>query len=140
MNVLRPKTPALAEYVETTCTKEMPSTALVIVPTIDGLAANALRLHREYEANLCNAADKAIETGRHLIELKALVRKEYGHGYWEAFLAEKFPFTSRTARNYMQLARKETRQINVLGRVSEPLSALKRHKAAKIVTGVEKKK
>ena len=94
----------------------------------------------DLDSEMRNAADKAIETGRHLIELKALVRKEYGHGYWEAFVAEKFPFTSRTARNYMQLARKETRQINVLGRVSEPLSALKRHKAAKIVTGVEKKK
>ncbi len=150
MSFLTPKTPALAEHVEgvggSAATGELPPAgkslgALVPVPaTSDGLAASIQRSHQEYVASVCEAADKAIETGRRLIELKALVKKEVGHGYWEAYIAEKFPFTSRTAQNYMRLARQHMKQNQKPKTKNEALSFLHRYKSAKIIAAVEQKK
>lgn len=135
-----PKTPAIAEHVANLRLDEMTvaeSRALVPIRTAANVAADILRSHGDYEASVCRAADKAIETGRLLIELKGRVREEFGHGYWEAFIAETFPFTMRTAQNYMQQAKHKP----LTGRENEgEFRFLKRHKAAKIIGAVEAKK
>jgi hypothetical protein len=144
MNTFRfPKGPALAEHVENiAAASHSPmvagGTSLVPVPpSLADLSAAALASHRAYESNLVAAADKAIETGLRLIELKARVRKEFGHGYWEEYLAETFPFTIRTAQNYMRLAKHKP----LTGQESErDFRFLKQHKAAKIIGAVQAKK
>ena len=120
-----PRGPALAEYVEAV------AGALEGAPPAS--ASTALASHVAYESNLVAAADKAIETGLRLIELKARVRKEFGHGYWEEYLAETFPFTARTAQRYMSQAKQSLRPGN------DSLSFLKRHRAVKIIAGIAKK-
>jgi hypothetical protein len=148
MNTFRfPKGPALAEHVENIAAASgalqsailsPASTSLVPVPpSLADLSAAALASHRAYESNLVAAADKAIETGLRLIELKARVRKEFGHGYWEEYLAETFPFTIRTAQNYMRLAKHKP----LTGQENErDFRFLKQHKAAKIIGAVQAKK
>ena len=135
-----PQTPGMAEVVENIRRAEMlpvGSTALVPVRTVADIAAEIRRSHNEYEASLCRAADKAIETGRHLIELKAYVRKEFGHGHWEAYVDETFPFTMRTAQNYMRLAKRKP----LTGPENErEFRFLKRRRATKIIEAVEAKK
>jgi hypothetical protein len=135
-----PRGPALAEYVEAVAgalegaPPASASTAIATIPlSLADLSAAALASHVAYESNLVAAADKAIETGLRLIELKARVRKEFGHGYWEEYLAETFPFTARTAQRYMSQAKQSLRPGN------DSLSFLKRHRAVKIIAGIAKK-
>jgi hypothetical protein len=145
-----PKGPALAEHVENIAAAEggsLPNvsapcqfpmvaggTSLVPVPpSLADLSAAALASHRAYESNLVAAADKAIETGLRLIELKARVRAECGAGFWEEYLAETFPFTARTAQRYMSQAKQSLRPGN------DRLSFLKKHRATKVIAEVAKK-
>ncbi len=139
MNFREPQTPDMVEVVEKIReTETLPSpagsTALIPLRTLADVAADIRRSHSEYEASVCRAADKATETGRLLNELKARVRKEFGHGYWEAYVAETFPFTMRTAQNYMRLANHKP----LTGQENErDFRFLKRRKAAKIIGVVE---
>jgi hypothetical protein len=146
MNFLRPFRVTLVRVEPSKALVPLPSTALqlpeaslpaVVGPSLADDAAAIRRSHNEYEASICRAADKAIETGLRLIELKARVRKEFGHGYWEEYLAETFPFTIRTAQNYMRLAKHKP----LTGQESErDFRFLKQHKAAKIIGAVQAKK
>ena len=65
--------------------------ALVPVgPTVTDLEANILRHHADYTNGVCKAASAAVETGGLLLELKARIRSEYGHGFWETYVRNGF--------------------------------------------------
>src|SRR4051794_30085051 len=73
---------------------------LVAVPT-----PIAEKINAEHEAccqAASNALDHAIRCGELLLEAKATV----GHGGWNQWLADRFVGSARTARAYMQLARR----------------------------------
>lgn len=66
----------------------------------------------------------ALETGRRLVELKPLVRKQYGA--WLPWIAANLPFDVRSAQRYMRLAQPKTTRVSRgpvrslrLGRMSE---------------------
>lgn len=145
MSLHDPQTPEMTAVVEKireteTLPRSEPATGTAVATIEPGLAdltAAIRRSHNEYEASVCRAADKAIETGLRLIELKARVRKDFGHGYWEEYLAETFPFTIRTAQNYMRLAKHKP----LTGQENErDFRFLKQRKAAKIIGAVQAKK
>ncbi len=133
MSLREAQTPALSEHIDNLRQEEMlpaGSTALVPIQTPDNLAEAIRRSHNEYEASVCKAGEKAIETGRLLIEAK----KRFRHGDWEEYVAQTFPFTMRTAQRYMRAAKQSLRPGN------DSLSFLKRRKAAKIIGAIEQKK
>lgn len=70
-----------------------------------------------------------------MIELKARVRRECGPGLWEEYLAETFPFSVRTAQNYMRAAKRN----QGLGAETNDLSFLRKARAAKVIGGIGKK-
>ena len=65
------------------------------------LADDIRTLHRSISRNAEQIARDAVEAGKALIEAKSLLP----HGEWEAWLADHVAISSRTARNYMRLAR-----------------------------------
>ncbi len=123
----------------TTLIAKPPSTALVPLRTLADLATDIKRSHAEYIDSVCWAANKAIETGKLLIETKERVRKEFGHGFWEVYVAETFPFTMRTAQNYMRQARQEVKRNQSPRSENERLSFLRQHKSIKIINAIDDK-
>ena len=77
--------------------------------TLDELTANILKGHHAIENALSAAAitavERGIETGKRLLRAKKLA----GHGNFETYCAEHFPFTPKTGQNYMRLAKQEAK-------------------------------
>lgn len=134
--------PSLAERMATLPDDIVPrgSTALVPVRTAEIIAADIQRSHEDYEASGCKAADKAVETGRLLNELKARVRREFGHGFWEAYVTEKFPFSMRTAQNYMNAAKAADRKLLIAKENEGEFRFLAAKRGAKIIGAIEKER
>lgn len=135
MNTLIKKLTATATLIVPQST----ATALVPLRTLTDLATDIRRSHAEYIDSVSRAADRAIKTGALLIEAKERVRKEYGHGFWETYVAETFPFTMRTAQNYMRQARQDAKHNQSVSSRNEDLSFLKVHKSVKIINAIEAK-
>ena len=73
-----------------------------------GRADTIRRLHLEVAAHVTIALGKAMEIGQLLTEQKAAMN----HGEWMPWLKGNVPFSSATARNYMQLwERRETLEL-----------------------------
>ncbi|PJZ87343.1 DUF3102 domain-containing protein, partial [Leptospira levettii] len=64
-------------------------------------------LFRELNKQVRNVVENAIALGRNLEEVKKLVP----YGQWEPWVKENLPFTSRTARRYMDLYLKSKSQL-----------------------------
>jgi hypothetical protein len=68
------------------------------------LTALAKRI-REHHKAVRSAILHAIAAGKLLIEAKAQVRKQYGHGHWENWLDRHCEMSPRTAQSYMQITK-----------------------------------
>ena len=114
-----------------------PAASTALVPaTPDKLAtltAGVLEGHNEYERSLWTAHNRAIEIGLALIELKKELRAKFGHGHFEAYVTEKFPFTMRTAQNYMRQGKRKVLDYN---ENESDFRFLKTAAATKTVAGV----
>ena len=143
-----PKTPEMTSVVDNIAAQEAlppppevaPETGTALVPaTPDKLAtltAEVLEGHNEYERSLWTAHNRAIEIGMTLRELKKELRAKFGHGHFEAYVTEKFPFTMRTAQNYMRQAKRKLLDYN---KNESDFRFLKTATAAKTIAGVEAK-
>jgi hypothetical protein len=60
---------------------------------------------REHHKAVRSAILHAIEAGKLLIEAKAEVRKQFGHGYWLDWLEQNCEMSERTAQDYMRIAK-----------------------------------
>jgi hypothetical protein len=84
---------------------EPPKRSAIVPRPLDAIGAE-LRVEVERaERAWRDAVGHAIRAGELLIEAKAQVR----HGEWLPWLEANFPFSERTARNYMRLARESER-------------------------------
>lgn len=73
--------------------------------SLDALAAEANRCHRECKAAARTALARAVDAGRALIVAKAQVP----HGAWGVWLVRNFEGSDRIAQDYMKLARNPRR-------------------------------
>jgi hypothetical protein len=86
---------------------------------LDTLAVEIRREHEAAEAAFESSVAHAMRCGQLLIEAKA----KAGHGNWLPWVRANLPFSERTARNYMRLARNRQR-IADLPSINEALTAL----------------
>jgi hypothetical protein len=77
--------------------------------TLDELSANILKGHNAIESTLSTAAITAVERGIEIGKRLVRAKKLAGHGNFEAYCAEHFPFTMKTVQNYMRLAKQEAK-------------------------------
>lgn len=84
---------------------------LVVLPPdpLADLKTEALRAHAGVTTGLSASLAEAVAAGKALTAMKRLVKEQLGAGYWEDYVAENFPFSPRTAQNYMRLAKNEAK-------------------------------
>ena len=85
-------------------TKEVPALTDEQAALADLLAA-ILREHEAAEAHRTDWKTHALARGRFCVDAKLIV----GHGSWESWVRENLPFSPRTARDHMSLAREAER-------------------------------
>ena len=90
-------------------TTEMETTALTTPESAPPNDINLTQLETEIKGylnqtkqNYIDIANNTIEIGKRLIQAKSLVQ----HGQWQAWLQNNFKLTDRTARNFMQCAKR----------------------------------
>jgi len=92
-----------------------PPAPITVVAEINRLYDEAQRLATESRASLQAALAAAWSAGRLLLEEKKRVRRLMGGGAWLLWLEQNFLGTSRTAQNYMRLAREVTDLASLQG-------------------------
>ena len=79
-------------------------TVLDYLTKTDGLSATTVAKINEAHSACCKAAGDALSHAMRCGDLLAEAKATCGHGTWQAWLAENFTGSQRTARVYMQLA------------------------------------
>jgi Protein of unknown function (DUF3102) len=108
--------------------------------SLPDLTIEIQKAHGKVIQALASGAAAAIEAGEALLQAKALLKAQKGHGSWEDFIALECRLRVRTAQIYMYLAKNKSLLGQLLSANPQAHAVLSQTQALKLLGSARKKR
>jgi DUF3102 family protein len=110
------------------------------IKSLSDLTTEIHRAHGRVIQALATGAASAIEAGEALLQAKALLKTQKGHGSWEDYIALECRLVARTAQIYMFLAKNKGLLAQLLSANPQGHAVLSQTQALKLLGSARKKR
>src|SRR5262245_10343385 len=121
-----------------------PAPAVQVFPpsqrSLPELAGEIMKAHADVMSALGYGAAAAIRAGKALLDAKALLKKQRGHGLWQDYIAVECRLGMRTAQIYMYLAKHEDQLRQLLAVKTNGTAILSKGQALRLLSAARKKR